>query len=89
MYVDVGAYGNPQRWPKPPNPSPAVESTRTVEDFVRQVGGFQMLYADSYMTREEFEEMFDHSAYKTIRKRFNCDNAFPDVYDKVCKAARH
>ena len=46
-YVDVGAYGNPKRWPKPPNPSPYVESTRAVEEFVRQVGGYQMLYADS------------------------------------------
>ena len=28
-YVDIGAYGNPERWPKPPNPSPAVASVRT------------------------------------------------------------
>jgi delta24-sterol reductase len=48
-----------------------------------------MLYADSYMTRGEFEEMFDHTAYRAVRKRFKCDNAFPEVYDKVCKAARH
>jgi hypothetical protein len=46
-YVDVGAYGNPKRWPKPPNPSPYRESTRSVEHFVREVGGYQMLYADS------------------------------------------
>ena len=89
LYVDIGAYGNPQRWPKPPDPSPAVESTRTVEEFVRRVGGFQMLYADSYMSREEFEAMFDHGAYRAVRQRFHCEKAFPEVYDKVCKAARH
>ena len=149
-YVDIGAYGNPERWPKPPNPSPAVASVRTshrtcpcstsfrpaevwdlnaglelfllrfrgvvagaVEEFVREVGGFQMLYADSYHSRQEFEAMFDHRGYRAVssrtffgpcgkacsqtwcvfgaqvRERFGCDAAFPDVYQKVCKAARH
>lgn len=43
MFVDVGVYGVPK--------SPtflATPSTRAVEDFVRQVEGFQMLYADMY-----------------------------------------
>ena len=39
MYVDVGAYGNPAAWPKPPHPSPAVQCVRKVEDFVRDCGG--------------------------------------------------
>ena len=84
-----------------------------VEEFVRQVGGFQMLYADSYHSRQEFEAMFDHRGYRAVRllafwggrvgrlalswcvsraqvrERFGCDAAFPDVYQKVCKAARH
>ena len=30
---------------------------------MRNVSGFQMMYADSYMTREEFRAMFDHSLY--------------------------
>ena len=41
----------------------AVETTRKVEEFVRSVNGFQMMYADSFMTREEFREMFDHTLY--------------------------
>lgn len=50
---------------------------------------FQMLYADCYMTREEFWEMFDGSLYHKLRKQLHCNNAFPEVYDKICKAARH
>ena len=47
-----------------------------------------MLYADSYLTFEEFREMFDHSVYDTVRKRLSCDGAFPQVYDKVNRFAR-
>ena len=44
-----------------------------------------MLYGDTYMSREEFHEMFDHSGYNEMRKKLSCENAFPD---EVCKAAR-
>lgn len=50
---------------------------------------FQMLYADCYMSREEFWEMFDGSLYHRLRERLGCQDAFPEVYDKICKAARH
>jgi len=49
---------------------------------------FQMLYADSYLTFEEFRQMFDHSLYDVMRKRLACDGAFPEVYDKVNRSAR-
>ena len=49
---------------------------------------FQMMYADSYMTREEYRMMFDHSLYDRVRKRLDCHKAFPEVYDKVNRKAR-
>ena len=53
------------------------------------ISRFQMLYADTYMTREEFREMFDHSLYDKLRKDLKCVGAFPEVYDKINKSARH
>jgi len=47
-----------------------------------------MLYADTYMSKEEFRKMFDHSLYDKMRKKYDCINAFPDVYDKVSRNAR-
>ena len=47
-----------------------------------------MMYADSYMTREEFQEMFDHTLYNEMRTKYQCRKAFPEVYDKVNKSAR-
>ena len=49
---------------------------------------FQMLYGDTYMTRDEFHDMFDHKLYNRMRKTLECEKVFPEVYDKVCKAAR-
>jgi len=47
-----------------------------------------MLYADTYMTREEFRAMFDHSLYDQMRAKYQAEEAFPEIYDKVSKAAR-
>ncbi|MBA3956795.1 MAG: FAD-binding oxidoreductase [Parachlamydiaceae bacterium] len=83
MYVDIGVYGNVHL------PSyQALETIREIEKFVRERTGFQMLYADCYMNQEEFQEMFDHTLYKKMRALYECENAFPEVYDKINIHAR-
>ena len=49
---------------------------------------FQMMYADSYMTKEEFRQMFNHTLYDEMRVKYECTKAFPDVYEKISKVAR-
>ena len=45
-----------------------------------------MLYADSYMTKEEFRDMFDHTLYDKVRASIpQCNERMPIVYDKVHK----
>lgn len=83
IYVDIGVYGVPVK-----KSYETKTTTRSIEAFVRNIKGFQMMYADSYMTKEEFREMFDHTLYDEMREKYNCIGAFPDVYDKVNKAAR-
>ena len=84
MYVDLGAYGIPQKV-LDKQPFDIVAENRAVEDFVQSVTGFQMLYADTYRTREEFREMFDHSHYDNMRRKYGGLKAFPEVFDKVKK----
>ncbi|XP_028128869.1 delta(24)-sterol reductase-like [Diabrotica virgifera virgifera] len=84
LYVDVGLYGTPQV-----NHFNPRESTRRIEEHVRNVNGFQMLYADTYMTKEEFRKMFDHTLYDKLREQLKCEDAFPEIYDKVSKQARY
>lgn len=83
LCVDLGLYGTPTVDNFHPE-----ETTRRVEAFVRRAKGFQMMYADSYMTREEYREMFDHTLYDKMRKELGCEKAFPEVYDKVNRKAR-
>jgi delta24-sterol reductase len=83
LYVDIGAYGAP----KAPNYN-SYEVTRRLEKFVADHDGFQMLYADSFLTREEFRRMFDHTLYDQVRAKLDCYKAFPEIYDKVNRKAR-
>jgi delta24-sterol reductase len=83
MFVDIGAYGF--------SPIPGLRApiaVRSVEKFVKSVNGFQMLYADTYMTRDEFWSMFDQSLYSKMRKEMDAEIAFPDVYEKVKKETK-
>jgi len=40
------------------------------------------------MTRTEFREMFDMELYDKMRKKYDCGDAFPEVYDKISRSAR-
>lgn len=51
--------------------------------FTRDVGGYPFLYADIFMTRPEFEQMFDLTLYEKVRKKYHADGAFPHLFDKV------
>ena len=39
---------------------------RAVEAHVIKVKGYQMLYADTYLSEEEFHQMFDHTLYNKV-----------------------
>ena len=78
MYVDIGAYGIP-RQVLDKQPFDAVGTAQKVESYVASVHGFQMLYADSYLTRDEFRDMFDHEHYDSMKARYDTHGAFPEV----------
>lgn len=64
-------------------PYDPVEAMRSMEKFTRDVHGFSFLYADIFMTRDEFEEMFDLTLYEEVRRRYGAEGAFPHLFDKV------
>ncbi len=81
MFVDLGIYGLPASVES--GQYDQVKASRKLEKFVRECGGYQMLYADICMKRSEFEEMFEHRNYRAMRRKYKAENAFPEVYDKV------
>eukprot|EP00092_Neocalanus_flemingeri_P030589 GFUD01033213.1.p1 GENE.GFUD01033213.1~~GFUD01033213.1.p1 ORF type:complete len:539 (-),score=77.90 GFUD01033213.1:1-1617(-) len=82
MFNDLGVYGVP-RLVRERKPWDAVTALRKMEDFTRSVGGYHFLYADTFLTRAEFEEMFDTTAYEIVRRKYHAEGAFPHLYDKT------
>ena len=85
MYIDIGVYGLPQCvHDKREDEFDMKRSMREVAEELVRINGFQMLYADVFNTREEFEKMFDHEEYRMIRKKYKADTGvFKEVYDKM------
>jgi len=82
MYFDLGAYGIPPAV-KAKKPFDAKSAVRKMEKFTRDNCGAQFLYADLFMTKDEFEQMFDHTCYRKLRNKYDACDAFPEVWDKV------
>lgn len=85
MFVDIGVYGTVK---VKRDQFQAERTTRQIEEIVVKANGFQMLYADTYRTYDEFRHMFDHRLYDRMRNKYNCKTGFVEVYDKVNKKAR-
>ncbi|PRQ09509.1 FAD-binding oxidoreductase [Enhygromyxa salina] len=82
MYFDLGVYGVPgpiQRGEQ----FKTVHAMREMEAFTQSVRGFPFLYADTFMTPKEFEEMFDLTLYRKVRAQYAAQGAFPQLYDKI------
>ncbi len=82
MFFDLGVYGVPGPI-LAGKPFATLHAMRQMEAFTHAVGGYPFLYADTFMTRAEFEEMFDLRLYERVRAKYGCDGAFPHLYDKI------
>lgn len=82
MYNDLGIYGVPGKVLKNEKYNP-IQAMRSMEQFTRDIGGFSFLYADIFMTQEEFNDMFDLTEYEKVRIHYKAEGAFPHLYDKV------
>lgn len=82
MYFDLGVYGVPGPIQRQ-LPFKTVHAMRAMEAFTCGVRGFPFLYADTFMTRPEFEAMFDLRLYRQVREKYGAATAFPDLYDKI------
>lgn len=82
MYFDIGIYGVPGYVlrKEPYNPSRAM--LKFIE-FVIEVGGHPFLYADHWFTETEFEKIFDLTAWRQCRKKYEADGNFPTIWEKV------
>ncbi len=84
VFIDCGIYGYCSK--------PDFDRERThrrMERFAMDHNGYQGLYAEVFLTYEEFNEMFDGSHYRKVRRELPLtEEAFPEVYEKISKMGR-
>jgi len=85
VHVDVGIYG-----PSPIADFDPVACQKRMERYAIDHNSYVALYAETQLTREEFDEMFDFNLrnYYVQREKYNCEGAFPHVYEKISKLGR-
>jgi len=87
IFVDLGVYG----FSTIPSFAGRDQTLRLFERFTLEHRGYQALYAETLMSREEFLEMFAEygQQYEQVRKRIPyCEEAFPETYEKVSRKGR-
>lgn len=78
MLIDVGIWGQCEK-----NFVDPVGINKEFEDFARKVNARKMLYAHAYYSEEEFWKVYDKKWYEDLRKKYQAENVFPDVWNKV------
>jgi FAD/FMN-containing dehydrogenase len=56
---------------------------RLIESKVEELGGIKSLYSESYFDRDAFRQIYGGEAYDALKRKYDPDGRFPDLYDKV------
>jgi FAD/FMN-containing dehydrogenase len=62
---------------------PTHETNREIEAKVSELDGHKSLYSDAFYSVEEFDELYGGEPYKTLKKRYDPDSRFLDLYAKA------
>ena len=63
-----------------------------IEQKVAELSGIKSLYSDSFYPEDEFWSIYDGSAYRALKARYDPARSLPDLYAKCvrgAKAAQH
>jgi len=77
-YVNFGFWDVVRR----PEVHPPGHFNRLVERKVSELGGIKSLYSDSYYPREEFAAIYNQAAYDALKRRYDPQRRFKDLYEK-------
>ncbi len=60
---------------------------RKIEHMVRELGGVKSLYSDSYYAPDEFWQIYNEPAYRTLKQKYDPQAVFADLYEKCVRRA--
>lgn len=70
------------------NKRPEGHFNRLIEKKVADAGGIKSLYSESYYDESEFWSIYNGEAYQRLKRRYDPNGRFPDLYQK-CVLRRH
>ncbi|MGB8501452.1 FAD-binding oxidoreductase [Mycobacterium sp.] len=76
-YVNVGF------WSSVPVGATEGETNRRIEAKVSELDGHKSLYSDAYYSVDEFDDLYGGETYKTLKKTYDPDSRFLDLYAKA------
>ncbi|HZQ31320.1 MAG TPA: FAD-binding oxidoreductase [Mycobacterium sp.] len=76
-YVNVGF------WSSVPVGATEGETNRLIEKTVSELDGHKSLYSDAYYSPDEFDDLYGGETYKTLKKTYDPDSRFLDLYAKA------
>ena len=56
---------------------------RLIETKVSELEGHKSLYSDAYYSADEFDDLYGGETYKTLKKTYDPDSRFLDLYAKA------
>ncbi|MBA0047578.1 FAD-binding oxidoreductase [Mycobacteroides sp. LB1] len=78
-YVNIGF------WSSVPAGATEGATNRLIEHTVSELGGHKSLYSESFYPREEFETLYGGEHYRTLKKTYDPDGRFLDLYTKAVR----
>jgi FAD/FMN-containing dehydrogenase len=76
-YVNIGF------WSSVPVGDTEGATNRLIEETVSDLDGHKSLYSDAYYSAEEFDELYGGETYRTLKKAYDPDSRFLDLYAKA------
>ncbi|MHA0289498.1 FAD-binding oxidoreductase [Mycobacterium sp. C3-094] len=78
-YVNVGF------WSSVPIGPQEGYTNKMIERKVSDLAGHKSLYSDAFYSREEFDELYGGEVYTTVKKTYDPDSRFLDLYAKAVR----
>jgi FAD/FMN-containing dehydrogenase len=67
--------------------SPPDGYNRLIERTVGELGGFKSLYSTCFYAEDEFWRIYGGDAFDALKRRYDPDGRFPDLYEKCVRGA--
>ena len=77
LYYDIGVFVRKEK-----NESPYYYN-KLIEEKLLELDGNKCFYSDTFFTKSQFESVIDIFTYKTLKNKYDTNNKFGDLYEKI------